>query len=285
MIPRDEAFYMESGGRRLLTVFQPASADARFGVLFCHPFGEEKKCAHRAFVVTARALAAQNVASLRFDMTGCGDSEGEFGEVRFADWIRDIAVAWVELGRRVPSKSLALLGLRLGAALAALACPKLEGVAALILWQPMVDGKVEFAAELRRLLIQQMMTHGKARQRQKDILDAFKRGEGKAELDGYPISAALFEDISNIVLANNIKPPPRGGVVQFSRSHRRVEAFAEATGMDAAVVDVPPIWIRSDFIPTRETGELLAREGVLRWIGLAHRMSGGLARRSSGGSA
>lgn len=265
MIPRDEAFFLESGGRRLLAVFQPARGQVRFGVLFCHPFGEEKKCAQRAFVETERALAERQVASLRFDMTGCGDSEGVFGEARFADWIQDIGAAWRELVRRVADTPCALLGLRLGASLAVLACPKLDGVSALVLWQPIVNGKVEFAGELRRVLIQQMMTRGKAGMRQKDVIEAFERGEADAELDGYSVSAGLFEDICSIELAGALNASPvDAGVVQFSRAHRRIQDFAETARLPAWVVDVPPVWIRSDFIPTPETGELLARDAVLR---------------------
>ena len=53
----------------------------------------------------------------------------------------------------------------------------------------------------------------------------------------------------------------------FSRPQARIEKWAAQSGADAHVVDVPPIWIRSDFLPTPDTGRLLAREAVLPWIG------------------
>lgn len=267
MLPGAEPFFIKSGKRRLLGVWQGTDSPARAAALFCHPLGEEKKCAHRAFVETARALARRQIASLRFDLSGCGDSDGEFEDVSFADWSEDISAAWDELGRRAPETERVLIGLRLGASLAALASERLDAVSALLLWQPVVDGKAEFSAGLRRLLIQQMITSGRASTRREDILAAFERGEGEIELDGYPIGASLYQDICRINLAREHPAFPAAcGTVQFSRRQSCIEAFARAAKIKSVTVNVPPIWIRSDFLPTEQTGGLLAREAVLPWL-------------------
>ena len=267
MIPRDEPLFLESVASRLFAVWQATDGPASAGVLFCHPLGEEKKCAHRALVVTACALAEHGVASLRFDMSGCGDSEGEFVEAGFETWLADLRTAWSELRRRVGDRPMAVVGLRLGASLAALACEGIGNPAALVLWQPVVDGRAEVADQLRRLLVQQMITEGKAGLRREEMIASFEKGEGSVELDGYTITAALYRDICSIDLAGKPKQLPAAcGVVQFTRPQRRIEGFTRARNIAGVVVDVPPIWIRSDFMPTRETGELLAREGVLRWL-------------------
>ncbi len=259
----EETFTFQ-GTERLLAVYHRASGDTRCALLFVHPFGEEKKCAHRTLVETARALAQHGVASMRFDLSGCGDSEGAFAKARFASWSDDIAAAWDELRKRVPGKPAGLLGLRMGAALAAQTCTRLNTVTALILWQPVVNGRREFASEIRRLSIQQMMTEGKATLRRKEMLASLECGEGTIELDGYTVSAEVYRDICNVDLAQLAEVLPRAtGVTQFSRSNHAIESFARNAGIASCVVEIPPIWIRSDFMPTRATGESLAVEGVL----------------------
>lgn len=272
MKPAEDVLFLESAGRRLLGRFHPAAGDADFALLFVHPFGEEKKCAHRALVETARALAPHGVASLRFDLSGCGDSDGDFAHARYDHWLADVVAAASELRRRTPRRPLALLGLRLGAALAARACRRIPDVAALILWQPVINGKTEFASDLRRLLIQQMITEGRSRTRHADILAAFQRGEGHVQLDGYQVSPQLYSDLGNISLASDRHAWPHAtGIVQFARRSRAIESFARETDLPALTIDIPPIWIRSDFLATRETGQHLARQSVLPLIEKARR--------------
>ena len=260
----EEAFFLRSADRDLFATFQPASADVRFGLLLIHPFGEEKKCAHRTLVETARALAGRGVATLRFDLSGCGDSGGVFADARLEDWVADTAAAWADLRRRVPDAPCGLLGLRMGAALAAEACNRLGEVAALVLWQPMLYGRSEFASDLRRVLIQQMMTDGKSGMRPADLIKALESGEADVEMDGYPISAELYKAIRDIDMAGDRSAWPKAcGIVQFSRATQAVTTFADAAEIEVRVVDVRPVWIRSDFLPTRATGEQLAREAVL----------------------
>lgn len=66
----------------------------RGAAIFAHCFTCTKQS--RAAVTVARALADQGIACLRFDFTGLGGSEGEFGRAGFATDIADlVAVAGV----------------------------------------------------------------------------------------------------------------------------------------------------------------------------------------------
>lgn len=115
-------------------------------VLLCNPMGEEAARAHRLYRVLATQLERAGYAAQRFDFFGTGDSGGESSDFDIAACQADIELAAAELVRRSGVNRLVLVGLRLGATLAALAserlCPR-----HLVLWDPVVDG----AAYLREL--------------------------------------------------------------------------------------------------------------------------------------
>jgi pimeloyl-ACP methyl ester carboxylesterase len=78
---------------------------------------------------------------MRFDYSGTGDSAGEGAEFGLSDWLDDIVAAAAELRRESGSQRLVLVGLRLGATLAALASARRElRVRHLVLWDPVLDG-------------------------------------------------------------------------------------------------------------------------------------------------
>ena len=117
-------------------------------VLLCNPMGEEAARAHRVYRVLATQLEQAGYAAQRFDFFGTGDSGGDAEDVSIAACQEDIELAAAELMRRSGVGRVVLVGLRLGASLAALAsnrnrlCPR-----HLVLWDPIVDG----ASYLREL--------------------------------------------------------------------------------------------------------------------------------------
>ena len=122
-------------------------APRRTAVVLCHPFGQEFMLAHRAFHGFARLLAEAGFATLRFDWWGTGDSHGDLEEARLETWTRDVALAMRTVRERVKCDDVALAGMRLDATLAALAGADAP-LAALLLWDPVVDGAT-FLRELQ----------------------------------------------------------------------------------------------------------------------------------------
>ena len=140
--PAKPLFGALHGGRRLR---QPAS-----GVVLCNPFGEEAARSHRIYRVLARDLEAKGYPTLRFDYHGTGDSAGETAEGSVDLWLDDIVTAVEELAEEAKPKRMALLGLRLGGSLAALAAARRRlTIAHLLLWDPVVRGR----AYLRELSV------------------------------------------------------------------------------------------------------------------------------------
>jgi len=85
----------------------------RGGAVFAHCFTCTRQA--RAAVSVARALAAHGIACLRFDFTGLGGSEGEFGRAGFATDVADLVAAARALKQRVGGPVL-LIGHSLGGA-------------------------------------------------------------------------------------------------------------------------------------------------------------------------
>jgi alpha-beta hydrolase superfamily lysophospholipase len=207
MPAREEPVFFDSGGRRLFQVRHVPDGPVRGALVVCHPFGEEKKSAHRHFVELCRLLAGSGVASIRFDFTGCGDSDGGLRDATVERWTEDTRNALDACEGLAPGAPRFLLGLRLGAAVAALAVRDRPDVRGLALWQPIVDAKRAFAADLRRTLIKQMMTDGASKTTREALLAQLERGEGEIDLDGFPFTGALYREIAAIDLCVQAEPP------------------------------------------------------------------------------
>ena len=99
------------------------------GVLLAHCF----TCSKQVLTMTrlARGLADHGYAALRFDFTGLGESEGEFGATNLASGVGDVIAASRALSAQVPGVQ-ALVGHSLGGAAALLAAPQLPEVASVV---------------------------------------------------------------------------------------------------------------------------------------------------------
>ena len=85
----------------------------RGAALFAHCFTCTKQC--KAAVSLSRALARRGIATLRFDFTGLGNSDGQFGHAGFTTDIADLVSAANFLHGRFPC-GLLLIGHSLGGA-------------------------------------------------------------------------------------------------------------------------------------------------------------------------
>jgi exosortase A-associated hydrolase 2 len=137
----EKIFFFSGSKKRMLLGFLhlPTSTVRRTGIIFCHPFADEENLSHRVIVETARAFARQGFPVLRFDMSGCGDSEGELGDVTIDDWIEDIKEAIAVYKMETKLNHYILWGLRLGAGLALVYAARYGAVCPLILWQPVIN--------------------------------------------------------------------------------------------------------------------------------------------------
>ncbi len=122
-MPTETLVITSPAGHRLEGALELPTGLVRGAALFAHCFTCTKQS--RAAVSVARALARQGIACLRFDFTGLGASEGEFGRAGFATDMDDLIAAATALHARLPGPLL-LVGHSLGGA-AVLAAAGLMG--------------------------------------------------------------------------------------------------------------------------------------------------------------
>jgi pimeloyl-ACP methyl ester carboxylesterase/acyl carrier protein len=119
----------------------PAGREREEGIVLCPPVGHEYMRTHWCLRLLAGELSRLGYHVFRFDYSGTGDSQGAFETARVDEWVRDIGKAIQELKTRSGIETISLVGLRLGAAFAALAANE-HATNRLILWDPVTDGKV-----------------------------------------------------------------------------------------------------------------------------------------------
>jgi len=146
---RRDAFYLESSGGTMFCWLHQAfdgtnqgdSARAEQGVVICPPIGFEQLHAHRGLRRLADQLARSGLSTLRLDWHGTGDSPGDDTLVNCSTaWksnVRD-AVRWMK--DHLGCTSVSVIGLRLGATLAALSLDEDE-IENMVLWAPVVTGR------------------------------------------------------------------------------------------------------------------------------------------------
>ena len=103
-------------------------------VIFCHGYRGTAVGPNRFFVRAARKLEAAGVSSFRFDQFGSGNSDGDFSESSFYDWLattKTIAKNYLDKGYGV-----ALFGQSMGAATVISVGSELPEITAVVAWVP-----------------------------------------------------------------------------------------------------------------------------------------------------
>jgi amino acid adenylation domain-containing protein len=189
-----EALFIGHGERRLYGCYHiPKVAGTRKGAVLCYPIGHEYIRAHRSYRLLAKQLAEAGIHVLRFDYSGTGDSGGEFNRARVGHWIDDINTAVDDIRNRFDVTLAYLIGLRLGGSLALQAAAKDAHISGLVLWDPVVNGRMYLSETLA--IHNDMLRSSGHRVRRK------QRGNARPkELIGFPISPALYGDLQSLEL-------------------------------------------------------------------------------------
>jgi pimeloyl-ACP methyl ester carboxylesterase len=204
--------FFGSSDRRLFGVHHPPTATSSFrhAVLLCYPGAQEYNGAHWVFRRLAGMLARAGHHVLRFDYFGTGDSAGEGIDGRPNIWVENIVEAAAELREISNARSVSLIGMRLGAALALTASAASVRPRRLILWEPVVSGR-EYLRELESsdAMRHQWLLHGS---RVKGLPD---------ELLGYRVPPELRYALMEVDACSG--PPPQAERILIVTENARAE--------------------------------------------------------------
>lgn len=192
-----EAFFLTvSQQRRFCLLHSPQDPDKlHAAALYLHPFAEELNRSRRIAALAARQLADSGVAVLQLDLFGCGDSDGEFAEATWAQWLEDAATGLDWLSRRfnVPKW---LWGVRMGALLALDLANRRGDISGLLLWQPQLSGKQALRQFLRIKTAEQML-EGARGASALPVGEQLSNGQS-VEIAGYWLSPTLTAGIEAV---------------------------------------------------------------------------------------
>jgi len=228
----------------------PLCSDA---ILLCYPGVQEYNGNHWAFRRIASQLARLGCAVFRFDYFGTGDSIGDLSKATPAIWTENIRQAAKELSDTVGHNRLSILGMRLGASLAVLACTESLRARSLVLWEPVVSGQ-KYLTELRQRDAHKrlMFLHSGSHSSRSAVF--------AGELFGYTWPTELDTEINSIDLLGAAKPDvDRVSIVTSwpQDSHARLCKHLTAQGV-TATTSVKPLGgdLTFDVIALREANVL-----------------------------
>lgn len=209
MTPRNEFgitpfFLPGSRGDLFCLHLSPATQPAKGNILYLHPFAEEMHKSRRMAALQAREFARSGYRVLQADLTGCGDSAGDFGDATWETWRDDGRRAHAWLASNFPGPVL-LWGLRTGATLAAELATELPDIVRLLLWQPVASGEQFLNQYLRIKLASEMLGEGQAQTSTKNLLAQLDDGQ-PVEVGGNMLAPAMARGLQSLKLAE-IRPP------------------------------------------------------------------------------
>mgnify|MGYP005833586641 CR=1 FL=1 len=245
-------------GVRLYAALHRPTGTPRGTVLLCPPLLEERKGMVHHYFTLAERLAQDGIAALRFDYRGTGDSEGQQEQMTLDGCIEDIraACAWL---RKECGTPVGLLGTRLGAALAALFACRDEGVASLLLWEPICDGAEFYRQNIRRHIFRRSLIKSGG-----DAARASHPLRDMVDLDGFVLQRAFCEALRGINLLNEDRPRCPVAIFQvWHRAEPRKDLHELCTRWTAELRQfvLEPFWDRIGYVDCRSL-----IEASLEWI-------------------
>jgi alpha-beta hydrolase superfamily lysophospholipase len=230
-------------------VHQPGDGLSRGTAVLCQPLLREYISAHYTFRMLAEALAARGITAIRFDYDGAGDSAGTDDDPgRIDAAVASIGHA-VALARRLGDGPLALVGMRMGALLAACAAETCGSVTGVVLWDPCGSGR-EFLREQSALF---RLLYGKTRPE-----------NGGTELAGSVLTPDTVEALGALVAPASLPSvehalvldrSDRSAAGTFGVDDERVDRMCAAGQVE--LMDVEPFLSQ---VPT------LAIENITNWL-------------------
>lgn len=172
----------------------------QLGLVLCSSFGLEDLALHRTLRHVAQAASQAGVPTLRFDYAGTGDAAGhEAHGDQLAAWVRSVHHAIDQLRADSGVRQVVVLGVRLGALVAALATLNRQDVHALVAVSPVIAGR----SYLRELQMLQTATAAVTARSASET-----PSDGALESGGFVLNRETQAALSAVNLSKLVQPLP-----------------------------------------------------------------------------
>jgi exosortase A-associated hydrolase 2 len=194
------AWFLPGRHGRLFCLERPAAGGLAGNdcVLVLPAFAEEMNKTRRMLCLLGDALQARGVSLFVPDLHGTGDSEGDFGDARFATWCDDLRDCLACL-RDAGIARVHVLALRTGALLLGALQDAPLPLGRLLLWQPVSSGR-QYVNQFLRLRLAGNLIAGNATDTGTAGLREELRQQGSLEIAGYRCREELLAAIESLEL-------------------------------------------------------------------------------------
>ena len=205
--------YVAGARTSLLVVSYVPHAGARGSVLLSPPFAEEMNRSRKQLAMQARALAGAGYRVAIPDLSGTGDSGGDFASATLDDWAADLAAVAGHLGLDLP---LTLWGVRMGALIAAYARQK-HGLAVdrWLFSSPVLRGTLFMTQFLRLKMLSAMIAADAGSGETIADIKARLADGTSVEIAGYPLSPGLYGALDGLAMSDLIDPDDSAAIGWF----------------------------------------------------------------------
>lgn len=252
-----EPFYFGRPPTERFGVYHHPSAPPTGAVVLCYPLGLEYVRAHRAYRNLALSLCRAGMATLRFDYIGSGDSSGDVDEGGLTQWRQDVDAAIDEVKRRSGLTRVTLIGLRFGAALAALSATRRDDIQDALFWDPVLDGRA-YLAGLRA--VHAAWVHDRLG------VNAEKVAGAGDDLIGLPTASERLAEIG--ALSVSALPPlrTRSAVIMVSTPRSDCEEWQRGLVRQGCAASYHHVPSAGDWLDPRSLHQLLLPHEILKEI-------------------
>jgi len=216
-------------------------------VLFIPPFAEENNNSRKMHSAIARNLANEGFSVFMIDLFGTGDSEGQFVEADWDDWLENIRQLFKNYLDNKFTK-LNILATRLGA----LMLVDLFGNESLdidkwLLLQPVLKGKT-FTKQLMRTKIAAMAFKGE-KCTQNDLQKNLVH-QGLIEISGYQISQTMLDKIESKSISDTLLDSKNVITIDTKPKAEDLTLLDKQNSMlinNKLIVQSPPFWSMPEY--------------------------------------
>lgn len=244
-------FFYDSGSFGV--VHRPQGAGAP-GWVICSPFGKERDRTNRLVFEWARVLAAEGYWALKFDYRGTGDSAGRFGDFTVHNYVEDISRAVAELERISGMPCRGVIGLRLGADLAAIVASEFDRPLELVMWEPVVDGDRYRNSLLRTAMANEMVVSKGSHRSRNDFRRELEAGRS-VSVDGFSMSPRMYDSLLRVKSAGLERSTSASTlIIQMTTARGRApkrsvlklyEVYTEGGLTRLESVQASPVWMET----------------------------------------